>query len=236
MSNVAEIYCHQGKYAQAEALGKQTLEIRRRTLSPEHPDILTSMNNLAEVYGLQGQYAQAEALFNQTLEIRRRVLGAEHPDTLVTLSGLATIYQRQAKYDLAEPLFSQVLAERRHALGSGHPDTMDSAYLLALANQSRGKFSDAEPLAREVLDFYRKEQSDDWQRFRSESLLGASLAGQKIFTEAEPLLLEGYRGMLARKDRIAVPDRYYINLAREWIAQFCRVSSKQKKIAACDSN
>jgi hypothetical protein len=29
----------------------------------------------------------------------------------------------------------------------------------------------------------------DWQTFRAESLLGGSLAGQKKFAEAEPLLL-----------------------------------------------
>ena len=40
----------QGKYAQAEALYSQTLEIQRRVLGPEHPDTLMSMNNLAIVY------------------------------------------------------------------------------------------------------------------------------------------------------------------------------------------
>ena len=65
----------------------------------------------------------------------------------------------------------------------------------------------------------QKKQADDWQRFRAESLLGASLAGQKKYTAAEPLLLEGYRGMLARKDRIGVPDRYHLQLAHQWLVQ-----------------
>jgi len=38
----------------------------------------------------------------------------------------------------------------------------------------------------------KKNQPDDWQRFRAESLLGASLAGQKKYANAAPLLLEGY--------------------------------------------
>src|SRR6516165_9338125 len=47
----------------------------------------------------------------------------------------------------------------------------------------------------------------------------ASLAGEKKYAEAEPLLLEGYQGMLARKDRIAVLDRYHMELAHQWIVQ-----------------
>ena len=58
----------------------------------------------------------------------------------------------------------------------------------------------------EALELASTKQPDDWQRFRAESLLGASLAGQSKNAEAEPLLLEGCKGMLARKDRIAVPD------------------------------
>jgi eukaryotic-like serine/threonine-protein kinase len=96
---------------------------------------------------------------------------------------------------------------------------MDAAASLAMAYLSQGKFGDDESLSREALEFYQKKEPDDWQRFRAESLLGASLAGQKKYAEAEPLLLKGYQGMLARKDRIAVPDRYYLDRAREWLAQ-----------------
>jgi tetratricopeptide (TPR) repeat protein len=64
-----------GRYAQAEELFNQTLEIDRRVLGPDHPETLRCMYDLAEAYHQQGKYAQAETLFNQTLEIRRRVLG-----------------------------------------------------------------------------------------------------------------------------------------------------------------
>jgi hypothetical protein len=48
-------------------------------------------------------------------------------------------------------------------------------------------------------------------------LLGASLLGQRKYAAAEPLLLEGYQGMLERKDRIGVPFWYHLNRARDWI-------------------
>jgi eukaryotic-like serine/threonine-protein kinase len=102
---------------------------------------------------------------------------------------------------------------------------------LALAYQSQGKFAESAPLAREALEFNRKKQPDDWQRFRTESLLGASLAGQKKYSEAEPLLLEGYQGMVTRKERIAVSDRYHLDRAREWIVQLYQEWGQPQKAA-----
>jgi tetratricopeptide (TPR) repeat protein len=231
LSNLANVYTDGGKYAQAEALYSQALEIQRRVLGPEHPDTLRSLSNLANVYGEQGKYEQAEALYNQTLQMRSRVLRPEHPSTLMTLSGFAFTCQRQGKYVLAETYAAQTLAGRRHALGSEHPDTMASAADVALAYVSQGKFAESEPLAREVLEFNRKKQPEDWQRFRAESLLGASLSGEKRYAEAEPLLLEGHQGMLARKERIRVPDRYHLDLARRWIVQLYQAWGKPGKAA-----
>ena len=82
-----------------------------------------------------------------------------------------------------------------------------------------------------LLKFYEKKQPDDWRRFRAESLVGASLSGQKRYAEAETLLLEGYQGMLTRKERIAVPDLYHLDRARERIVKLYRAWGKPMKAA-----
>lgn len=106
------------------------------------------------------------------------------------------MYQRQGRYALAEIRAAQALAGRWRILGAEHPDTMSSAAILALAYVSDGKSAESESLAREALEFDREKQPDGWERFRAESLLGASLAGKKKYAEAEPLLLEGYQGIV----------------------------------------
>jgi eukaryotic-like serine/threonine-protein kinase len=218
IGNLANAYYFQGKYARAEALFSQTMEIQRRVLGPEHIGTLGSMHNLANAYDKEGKHAQAEALYTKTLEIQRRVLGSEHRVTLDTLSDAALMYQRQGKYALAEAYAAQSLAGRRHALPES-PDTMAAASDLGLIYVSEGKFTDGESLAREVVETDRKKRADDWQRFRAESLLGASLAGQKKYPEAEPWLLEGYRGMMARGSQMEVGDSYHLDRAREWLVQ-----------------
>jgi Tetratricopeptide repeat len=73
MMNLADGFTSLGKYAQAEALDTQTLEIMRRVTGPEQDNTLLTMNNLAGVYANQGKYGQAEALYSQTLETCRRI-------------------------------------------------------------------------------------------------------------------------------------------------------------------
>jgi hypothetical protein len=199
MNNLAIVRGDEGKYAQAEALDRQALEIRRRVLGPEHPETLMSMDNLACDYTHDGKYVQAEALFARTLEVQRRVMGSESQGTLSTLSDAASMYQREGKYALAEAYAAGTLAAWRRKLGAQSAVTMEAAAGMVLAYLSQGKFAESESLAREAVEFDRKNRTDDWQRFRAESLLGASLAGQKKYAEAEPLLLDGYQGMAAGK-------------------------------------
>jgi eukaryotic-like serine/threonine-protein kinase len=231
MDNLANSYFDQGNWVQAEPLHEQALTFASRVLGPETPDALLPMNNLALDYELEGRHKEAEALHSQNLAIRRRVFGSEHPFTLTVVAGFASMYERQGKYALAETYAAQALAGRRRALGSEHPDTMTSTADLALAYLAEGKFAQSEPLAREALEFNRRKQPDDWQRFRAESLLGASLSGRKKYAEAEPLLLEGYDGMLARKDLIDVLDWYHLDRAREWIVQLYQSWGKPQKAA-----
>ncbi|HEX7423328.1 MAG TPA: serine/threonine-protein kinase, partial [Terriglobales bacterium] len=229
MSNLAETFDSRGKYEQAEALYSQTLEIRRRVLGPEHPSTLLSMMGLANNYRFQGKYAQAEALSSQTLEIQRRVLGPEHPYTLNSMNNLASVYYSQGKYVQAEALFGQTLAAQRRVSGPEHPETLESMRQLAAILVHEGKYAASEALAREALGVDRSKRPDAWERFDAECLLGVSLAGQRKYADAEPLLLEGYRGMESRQDRIAAPERYLLDRAREWIAQLYDAWDKPEK-------
>ena len=231
MSNLALVMEDEGKYPQAEALFKENLVIGRRVLGPEHPDTLLSMANLAVDYGNEAKYTQGEALLKESLKIERRILGPEHPSTLLSVSYLAWIHQKQGKYDLAESYEAQALAGQRHTLGSKHPDTMASAAGLALALISQRKFAESEPFARESFQFFRGDNPDNWEVFRAESLVGASLAGQKKYAEAEALLVKGYQGMLARKYRIDVPERYHMDRAHDWVVQLYRAWGKPMQAA-----
>jgi eukaryotic-like serine/threonine-protein kinase len=49
-----------------------------------------------------------------------------------------------------------------------------------------------------------KNQPDAWSTFNAKSMLGGALLCQKIYAEAEPLLLVGYEGMKWRFCKLRV--------------------------------
>ena len=89
MNNLALVLDSQGRYEEAEQMHWQTLELKEKALSKEHPSTLGSMNNLALVINSQGRYEEAEQMHRQTLELKEKVLGKEHPSTLDSMNNLA---------------------------------------------------------------------------------------------------------------------------------------------------
>jgi eukaryotic-like serine/threonine-protein kinase len=232
VGNLALVCYEQGEYEQAVRLQSQNLEVRRRVWGPEHPATLINMRDLAITYNSQGKYADGEKLLSQAVEIQRRVLGPEHPTLLFSMNNLAVSYDGQGKYAQADGLFARTLELKRRLLGSGHPSTLNTQNLLAGSYISRGKYAQAQALysrTPEGARVDRRVRQDEWQRFLGQSLLGASLAGQKKYAEAEALLLAGFKGMDTRKDRIAVPDRYHLEQSREWIAELYRAWGRPEK-------
>jgi hypothetical protein len=137
---------------------------------------------------------------------------------LAFLADSAFIHQRRRDYAGAESSAAEALSGRRRIFGSNNAITMESAADLALAQISAGKFAQGQALAQEAFEFQLAKQPDTWRRFWAESLLGASLAGQKNFAQAEPHLIAGVHGMEQRNDQIGVPNLYYLDRAREWVA------------------
>jgi len=221
--NLSEYYRAEGKYAEAEALSSELVETARRIFPTPQP---LFMAGLAKTYAAEGKHARAIALFGEALEFSRHQWGPDYWITVDILLDLSIIYELQAKYSLAEINAKQALEGRIRTLGNDQLPTMEAAAGLAQAYISQARFAAAEPLSRQAVEVYRKKQPDDWQRFRAESLLGASLAGQKSFGVAEVLLLEGYRGMAARKAQIAMPDRYCLDLAHQWVVRLYQAWGK----------
>ncbi len=85
------------------------MEIYKKILAPDHPDVAMSMGNLAGLYMEQGKYAEAELLFKQSLAIREKVVGSENPDVAESLNNLGLLYQREGKYVEAESCFERSL-------------------------------------------------------------------------------------------------------------------------------
>ena len=96
-----------GRYAEAEAIYRQTLQLQEAVLGKKHPDTLRSMNKLAISHSDQGKYLEAEAIHRQTLQLQEAVFGKEHPDTLISITNLALLLDYQGKNAEADIIYQQ---------------------------------------------------------------------------------------------------------------------------------
>jgi len=95
----------------------------------------------------------------------------------------------------AENPFREAHERRRKALGAGHAESLRALDERISVFLAQGKQLLAEPLLRERLTVTEENEPNTLVRFDIMGKLGACLAVQRKFDEAEPLLVGGYEGV-----------------------------------------
>jgi tetratricopeptide (TPR) repeat protein len=231
-SNLAVAYQAAGRTAEALRMKEEIFKLVKARLGPDNPSTLTSRNNLASSYFAAGRTDEAIALLETNLKLRTVRLGPDHPRTLNSRIHLTWAYESLGRWADAESLWRDALTRRRRA---EKPDSPLLAGDLAGFGQNllkQAKWSEAESVLRESLAISVKTQTDDWRRFHTMSQLGGALMGQGRYAAAEPLVVPGYEGMMARESRIAVPDRSRLREAAERVVQLYEAWGRPDQAAA----
>jgi tetratricopeptide (TPR) repeat protein len=82
MSNLARVLQRQGKYAEAETMNRQTLELKEEVLGKAHPATLLSVYCLAHLLQSKKEYEEASILYERACTGFKSSLGSEHPRTV----------------------------------------------------------------------------------------------------------------------------------------------------------
>jgi tetratricopeptide (TPR) repeat protein len=231
MNNLATIYYFQNKYAQAAPVFSDLLEVQTRVFGAEHPDTLTAMNNLAVLYRQMGRQQEAETLLLTVVDVQRRVLGDEHPNQLASLANLGQVYELRGRTADAKALYTKCLAGQRRVHGPEHLGTLNTMRLLGDLYRNEGSYTQAEALLRESVRGFIKVRPDFWARFDAESNLGSSLASQRRFAEAEPLLISGYEGLARLEATIPPVNKPALDHAGQWIVALYESSGQPARAA-----
>ena len=112
LNNRAVSFRSQGRYAEAEPLFRQALDIMERAKGAEHLDVAIILNNLGELYYIQGRYAQAEPLYQRALAIKEKVLGPDDLGLATTLENYSALLARTNREDRAVTLASRAKSIR----------------------------------------------------------------------------------------------------------------------------
>jgi tetratricopeptide (TPR) repeat protein len=202
MSALSWGYWSVARPVEALPLAKAALQRQKARLGPDDFDTLVTMDNLASIYEALDQFDKALPLFE---EIVARLKTTRSPDNRFTFLGnqeLGVAYQESGRLDDAQQTLQKALRLCKTKLGSENPDFAGTLAELCLTLNRQGKFAEAEPLLRQALVIFEKHQPNNWSYFYTQTLLGAALAGQKNYSAAEPLLVQGYQGMKEHENGI----------------------------------
>ena len=136
----------------AGALLSHSLEIRRRLLPPNDPDLALTLGALAEHHWKRGDRERARALYQEALAVFRSPSELHHPRAVSLMNDYAALLGDMGAPAEAETMQREAIAVGRQVLG---PDTMTVANLtnnLAVTLTSLGRLADAERAFREAFE------------------------------------------------------------------------------------
>jgi len=188
---LAKLYYSMGRYAEAESLYMEGIQITVSVLGINHPDYGIMLNRLANLYESIGRYAEAEPLYKEALHIKELALGKDHPDYAVSLSNLANLYRSMGRYAEAEPIYKEALRNEELTLGKDHPDYGVLINRLATLYEHMGRYAEAEPLYQEALHIKALALGKDHPSYgTSLNNLAVLYESMGRYAEAEPLYRE----------------------------------------------
>ena len=183
-----------GQHAEAEAHVREVVEIAGRVLGEDHPQTLLAKMLLAYELARGGHTAEAVELAERAVRRQTAVLGEDSPIAVAGRARLASVLAMAGRRDEAIALGRDALEDARRMFRSG---VMVAVWLAPVMNDA-GRFAEAEPLCREALaELERLQVRNEYYLSRINLALGAALAGQKRFEEAERILLKNQETLAA---------------------------------------
>ncbi|HEV2969668.1 MAG TPA: serine/threonine-protein kinase [Pirellulales bacterium] len=212
----------------------ESLKFMRSKFGPDDARTLIVMNTLAICYYQTGRVDNALKLFEEVLKRSEAKLGPVRSDfgRLDYINNLANVYLDVGKFDEAIRMYQELLNITKAKLGAENRLTLGKMSALTDAYLEADRPVEAEPLARECLRSLEKQYPDDWHTFSARTSLGSVLLLQARYTDAEPLLVSGYKGMQDRIAGIRVTERSCLREPLRRLAQFYEATNQPEKAAA----
>ena len=189
VNNLGELYRKQAKFAQAEPIYAELLDIAETKLPQKRQEAAVLVNNVAAFHRDKGDYPKAEELYKKAIAIwTNEVKKMSDPNYAAMLSGLARVYKDEGRYADSEPLYKQALQIREASQGAESPEVAAVLDSLAGLYREQARYADSESLYRRALAIDVKAYG--WQHADTatdENSLAGVLRDQNRLPEAEQL-------------------------------------------------
>lgn len=154
-STLATIYSHEDFLREAEKLGLQLMEMRKKRLGEDHASTLKAIVDLASTYMYNAQEDKAEKLQTRKIKICKELLSKNDCDILSELERLRRIHEYQGRWEEAEDLQTQE-SQIREERGEKFPKTLQDMDQLAKAHEHQGRWNEMQDLEIQMLELSKE--------------------------------------------------------------------------------
>ncbi len=189
IANVGVLDYDEGRYAEAAVLMREAVELRRRFLPAEHPDLLDAEYNYAASLEQDHQAVAAEPVFRQLYAAYQRVLGPEHINTLMAAQGVAHNLLVQKRYAEAAEIGLPAAQGMSRVAGMQHDWTLTAWGVYGLAACLGNDAAQGLAALRRVASARHQDAvGGPWRAQVADVQLGTCLVALGQYADAEPLL------------------------------------------------
>jgi serine/threonine-protein kinase len=214
-SSAIWVECELGRYAEAEARGRESLIVRTELHGDRSPAVDNALHHLAHVLYERDKLAEAEVMARDALERRQNAYGTSHTSVTGTLIVLGDIHLARGDAPGAAGLYRKALASWPSVMGDDHPDVVAARRGLAEALLGQGDLVDARREAERALAQQHARLGPDHPAVASTLLVLGAIAEASSPAQAEPLL----RQALDIWQRALGPDHPYTARAESLLGE-----------------
>ncbi len=141
---LARLAQRQGRFAVAESLYTQTLDVREREDGSASPALVPVLNGLGGMYVTRGRYAEAESLLTRAVALRTTAGGKDDAAFAGLLRNLASADLADGRYAESEPIFRRALAMYEQVSGEDSPEVGRTLNNLGIVYYQLKRYPEAE--------------------------------------------------------------------------------------------
>lgn len=195
--NLGAIQLDRANYADAERFFRQALKIDEAWYGEVHPKTASALLMVGRAAAYQNRLSEAAALYERAAKAMRATYGSGNPRYGQVLSLMGDLAVRRHDLAAAERLFRQAADVFKTSVGEHHEFYLHQFSNLGSVRLAAGQYKEAELLLRPALGELKTVAPNGRYTAFAEVRLGAALAGEKRYGEAEVQAVDGYRKVLA---------------------------------------
>ena len=160
-THLGNLYQHIGFYSEAQSNYEKALEIRQKSISPDHPDLATAYTNLGLVYSDMCRYEESLSNYEKALEIGQKSLPPDHPDLGATYNNIGSVYCNMGRYEESLSNHEKALEIWQKSLPPDHPHLATSYNNIGLVYSNMGRYEESVSNHEKALEIWQKSLPPD---------------------------------------------------------------------------